>query len=472
MTDQDGCAAARPGLLGAACLALGFRTRRAAEPADDRCTVARNVDELLFNSGYLRDALAQQGNRMLEEVKRAPEDHVLHVDVDAWSSALAERYRVEPPELAPERDWYQDELKPIQVDVSHDHFMRAIIDPTTPTYIDGYRVVVRIPFTGDPGIFKLQPSTYTLNPPRGTIRRQELTQTMEYPHDRPADIAAAARGLVNSLGTYLRSAQGDIEAFNQGLEAQARGAIENRRQRILVHREHVAATGLPTRKREDRNTTYVADAIVRRPAPPLDARPLDQPIRLEPVLAERVYEDVLGILRSACLSMERSPATYVGMGEEDRRQVLLIPLNTQYRGQASAEAFNVAGKTDMLLKWEGQNLFIAECKIWRGSRASPTPSTSCSATRPGATPSSRLSCSWARRTSPTSSSRRATRSSTTRSSRPRAPLTTNRSCAPRCVGPVTTVAVRSSTSSSSTSRPATDAPPRRNRASKTLIPPA
>ncbi len=327
------------------------------------------MDELLFNSGYLRDALAQQGNRMLEEVKRAPEDHVLHVDVDAWSSALAERYRVEPPELAPERDWYQDELKPIQVDVSHDHFMRAIIDPTTPTYIDGYRVVVRIPFTGDPGIFKLQPSTYTLNPPRGTIRRQELTQTMEYPHDRPADIAAAARGLVNSLGTYLRSAQGDIEAFNQGLEAQARGAIENRRQRILVHREHVAATGLPTRKREDRNTTYVADAIVRRPAPPLDARPLDQPIRLEPVLAERVYEDVLGILRSACLSMERSPATYVGMGEEDRRQVLLIPLNTQYRGQASAEAFNVAGKTDMLLKWEGQNLFIAECKIWRGVKS-------------------------------------------------------------------------------------------------------
>lgn len=101
---------------------------------------------------------------------------------------------------------------------------------------------------------------------------------------------------------------------------------------------------MPTRKREDRNTTYVADAIVRRPAPPLKARPLDQPLRLEPVLAERVYEDVLGILRSACVSIERSPGTYAGMGEEDRRQVLLIPLNTQYRGQASAEAFNVAAR--------------------------------------------------------------------------------------------------------------------------------
>jgi len=78
---------------------------------------------------------------------------------------------------------------------------------------------------------------------------------------------------------------------------------------------------------------------------------------------------VLGILRSACVSMERSPGTYAGMSEEDRRQVLLIPLNTQYREQASAEAFNVTGKTDILLKWEDQNLFIAECKIWRGVKS-------------------------------------------------------------------------------------------------------
>jgi hypothetical protein len=230
-------------------------------------------------------------------------------------------------------------------------------------------VVVRVPFTGDAGIFQLQPSSYTLNPPHGTVGGSELTQTIEYPHDRPADITGAARGLANSVGTYLRSAGGDIKAFNQTLESQARGAIETRRQRILAHREHVAATGLPTRKREDRNTTYVADAIVRRPAPMLQSRSLDEPIRLEPVLAEKVYEDVLGILRSACVSMERSPGTYAAMGEEDRRQVLLIPLNTQYRGQASAEAFNVTGKTDILLKWEGQNLFIAECKIWRGVKS-------------------------------------------------------------------------------------------------------
>ena len=324
------------------------------------------MDDLLFNSGYLRDALEQQRARLVEEIKRAPEEHLLEVDVEAWTAALADRYAITAPELSDENEWYQDEPAPVQVDVSYDHVRRAIFDPSTPTYIDGYRVVVRIPFRGDRGIFALQPSTYTLNPPRGTVEGQEVTQTIEYPHDSPVDTAAAARSLASSMGTYLRSAQGDIKAFNHGLEAMARTAIETRRQRILEHREHVAATGLPTRKRGEETTTYVANAIVRRPAPPLEARPLAEPMSLEPVLAERVYDDILGVLRSACVSMERSPATYAGMDEEDRRQVLLIPLNTQYRGKASAEAFNVAGKTDILLTWEGQNLFIAECKIWNG----------------------------------------------------------------------------------------------------------
>jgi hypothetical protein len=33
-----------------------------------------------------------------------------------------------------------------------------------------------------------------------------------------------------------------------------------------------------------------------------------------------------------------------------------------------AEAFNVTGKTDLLVRHEGQNLFIGECKFWSGAK--------------------------------------------------------------------------------------------------------
>jgi hypothetical protein len=68
--------------------------------------------------------------------------------------------------------------------------------------------------------------------------------------------------------------------------------------------------------------------------------------------------------------MERSPKTTTKMDEEDRRQVFLNNLNTHYRGQVTAEAFNGHGRTDILVRHpEGRNLFIAECKFWDGPQS-------------------------------------------------------------------------------------------------------
>ena len=39
-----------------------------------------------------------------------------------------------------------------------------------------------------------------------------------------------------------------------------------------------------------------------------------------------------------------------------------------YEGQATGETFNFTGKTDILIHYEGGNVFIAECKFWRGEK--------------------------------------------------------------------------------------------------------
>jgi hypothetical protein len=96
--------------------------------------------------------------------------------------------------------------------------------------------------------------------------------------------------------------------------------------------------------------------------------PDSKPMVLEPVLGDEVFEHILSVLRLAAAQMERSPKTYEGMGEEDRRQVLLTALNTHYSGDGTAEAFNVGGKTDILVRHEGSNLFIGECKFWGGQK--------------------------------------------------------------------------------------------------------
>ena len=55
--------------------------------------------------------------------------------------------------------------------------------------------------------------------------------------------------------------------------------------------------------------------------------------------------------------------------EQTLRDILLVPLNAHFEGKATGEAFNFSGKTDILVRHDGGNLFVAECKIWSGEKA-------------------------------------------------------------------------------------------------------
>jgi hypothetical protein len=67
--------------------------------------------------------------------------------------------------------------------------------------------------------------------------------------------------------------------------------------------------------------------------------------------------------------LEQSPRTFARMDEEDIRNNFLVQLNGQFQGNATGETFSAAGKTDILIKVEGRNVFTAECKFWDGPKS-------------------------------------------------------------------------------------------------------
>lgn len=88
----------------------------------------------------------------------------------------------------------------------------------------------------------------------------------------------------------------------------------------------------------------------------------------DPRLLAESYEMLLGRLRVMGRAIERVPEPFANLSEEALQFFFLVILNSQYglEGSASAETFNAGGKTDVLIRWNNQNLFIAECKIWGG----------------------------------------------------------------------------------------------------------
>lgn len=325
-----------------------------------------DLPDLLFYEGELSAALEATARRMDGEIDSAPEDHVLHADDDAWVEALVTRHSVVAPSLRPDDVWMESPEE-VKVDVGYDHARRAL-DPGRSFFIAGTRNTVHIPFDGDAGVFWFTPNTRNSNPPRAEVRGNELVRSWEYPHDSPIDLRVEVDSLISSVQSYLTWAASDISAFNASLDRRARSRIDARRERIRASYDRAASSGIPIGPRGQPEKTYIADAIVRLPSPAIPLT-IETPIPLEPTLGEEHFENVLRVLRAFFAQMERSPDAWAALGEEQRRDLIVTMLNTHYRGQTTAEAFNVSGKTDILVRVDDRNVFIGEAKFWSGEKA-------------------------------------------------------------------------------------------------------
>jgi hypothetical protein len=127
------------------------------------------------------------------------------------------------------------------------------------------------------------------------------------------------------------------------------------------------ASVLPVKPRANAPATYAAPQVRRKIEPKLPPAS-NAPFKPEPVLEEAHYKHILDVISNMTLVMERSPTAFAEMGEEDIRQHYLVQLNGHFEGQATGETFNHQGKTDILIRVNGKNIFVAECKFWRGEK--------------------------------------------------------------------------------------------------------
>ena len=172
---------------------------------------------------------------------------------------------------------------------------------------------------------------------------------------------------ISDVQQYLGWVKSNIEGFNKEFEPSIREAIKQRKRKKFKDLDLVAKLGIPVKRREGMPRTYAISEVKRGPkiVKPTAA---GKPFTPEPALEMAEYEQILSIVKNMALELERSPSAFAGMKEEDLREHFLVQLNGQYEGSTTGETFNYQGKTDILIRHEGRNAFIAECKFWKGEK--------------------------------------------------------------------------------------------------------
>lgn len=320
---------------------------------------------LLFVTHDLDHILRSTMQAMGQEVERLDANRLLNTAPEDLKRYLVEKHGITPITLLRDQ-WYADHQE-VQVDVRHDQ-MRWIDDRSRPVMIAGERFEVRVPFEGEAELFYARANTSSMNPPRATIEKNELVLRYDSPADQPRDVRPLADRALTDIEQHLGWQRPMIDAHNTALPAAAEHAIQQRRNRLLAQSQRAESLGIPILRRDNAPKTYAVPTVRRKAAPTLPPATTAQ-FKPEPVWAMEQYEQALKIMQDMALVMERSPEAFKSMDEEALRQHFLVQLNGQFEGKATGETFNMEGKTDILLREGDRNVFIAECKFWKGPKA-------------------------------------------------------------------------------------------------------
>jgi hypothetical protein len=324
-------------------------------------------DELLFSHGDIFSVIQGHTESLKKKMQSIPANTLLNASEQDLIQAVVEEFRLNVPVINDD-DIYIAQAAETQVDVSRDPMRRfAYGYPSGPMYVPGNRTVIAVPFQGDAGFFKIRPQTFSTNPPRGDITDTEILLTYVRTDQNAEAIKQEYQRSVNAIKQHLGSLSGSAAQFNAQLETLVTLQLKERKNRLLADAGMTAAIGLPLKKREGIPLTY--SVPVSRRMPKIEQIKVSGPFTPEPRLADEDYEEILRIMQSMVEVMELSPHAFHDMGEEDLRSHFLVQLNGAFKGQATGETFNFQGKTDILMRFEGKNVFIAECKFWKGEKA-------------------------------------------------------------------------------------------------------
>lgn len=319
----------------------------------------RDVRDYLFYDSDASSSITARINAACVEASQLPERRILETDPDALTAYFVEKYDVEVPILSRDEVAASQHERSVEVWDSWDRQARVV---------PGEAYDFEVPFVGNADIFKLRPSTYDMSPPRAMVRTQFLTFTIADRALTPETVKAEMDSILASIEKYLEYHRHQWAGFKKQLASAVRAEIDARRTKLLAQKDtasKLSGMGIRLKEKPGDARSYIPPTVKQKVIPQLP--PMSPAVAPEPTLDMKQYETILSLVRGAGRSIEQSSSRTRKLDEESLRDLFLVPLNAHF-GTATGEAFNYQGKTDVLIRHEQGNLFVAEFKIWGGDK--------------------------------------------------------------------------------------------------------
>jgi hypothetical protein len=318
----------------------------------------------LFWKGSLLELIQEQSRHLSADVDGYSRDFILSSNLDEVADSLAKKYVLEPVRLHREQTELIDHGQ-TTIDAQKNLCLVAY-DPHVSRHSAATFYCFAVPFDGDGRLFMRRPSEYEIELPWGEVVGNALHVVCKTTLRDGNTIRSRVDDNLNRVARLLNRASTEVTPVNNRLKELALDRLQRRKSKLTQDNTLAEAIGIPIRPRINAPDAYHVPVQQKR-LPVVTVSPLAQTNAPDPCIDNAAYDSILKTISSMARVLELNPKAFAEMDEESLRFMLLVPLNVHYEGQATGEAFNYDGKTDIIIKVGGRNIFIAECKIWKGA---------------------------------------------------------------------------------------------------------
>lgn len=319
----------------------------------------------MFSDRTIGDLLITVRQSLMNEIKVEKEDYILSVDLTEYCDHLTSKHKVELPII----EFDNLEVDSIERDVPAEYFPRTFDVRKGQHY---KRDVIRfhIPYFGNIGFLKYRPTRFNISGRTNfeTTRDYILLEYINFNNDKEKINNQFSKDL-GSLKSNYENLKNDIQSFNDSLIDYCQIEIEKRKRSILQKNEFLLNFGVPIKENKNVSKTFSIPFPKVRKKINVKPKRKEHQSSTDPTLDNKTYIRILEIIHDVGEVFQNYPSTYKDKKEEDLRDYILLFLQPNFDGASvTGETFNKRGKTDILIKYEGSNVFIGECKVWKGSK--------------------------------------------------------------------------------------------------------
>lgn len=315
----------------------------------------------IFNEVNLSSFIQEQYIKIKDELNQQKEDYLLNVNENEFIEYLSSKYMINDMDILWDECSYTEEENFVNV---QDSFERRTITAKRPV------ITLEIPFVGNRELFRYIPSTKVWWTQEVSICNNCIYLDVIIDDGDMEKVNTKFDSFKRLAAQQLSNVKNDINNFNNNLKINIEDTFKSKKGHILKKREELMKIKLPIKKKDNVPQTFTIPPINLR-KDIIISKPVASTVTSyipEPTMDTAQYHEILSLINDMGKEFERLPSTSKSKGEEDLRDFILLMLQPHFTGSVTGETFNHTGKTDILLRYENSNVFIAECKFWKGEK--------------------------------------------------------------------------------------------------------